>query len=147
MTLQPVPSGFPYIWGKFYFLFYQCTHLHAYSNEEMQEHPQNLFLQNILLQNVLLQTSFYKNVLLQTSFSTHSFTKRSVYQMSFIQNILFTKYPVFKTSLYKTFLYNTSLEAKVTKHPFTNMLITLRLPMQSWICTGIGGIHYLKYLG
>ncbi len=25
MTLQPLPSGFPYIWGKFYFLFYQCT--------------------------------------------------------------------------------------------------------------------------
>ncbi len=25
MTLQPLPSEFPYIWGKFNFLFYQCT--------------------------------------------------------------------------------------------------------------------------
>ncbi len=25
MTLQPLPSGFPYIWGKFCFLFYQCA--------------------------------------------------------------------------------------------------------------------------
>ncbi len=25
MTMQPPPSGFPYIWGKFSFLFYQCT--------------------------------------------------------------------------------------------------------------------------
>jgi hypothetical protein len=25
MTLQPLPSEFPYIWVKFYFLFYQCT--------------------------------------------------------------------------------------------------------------------------
>ncbi len=24
MTLQPIPSEFPYIWGKFSFLFYQC---------------------------------------------------------------------------------------------------------------------------
>ncbi len=24
MTLQPIPSGYPYIWGKFLFLFYQC---------------------------------------------------------------------------------------------------------------------------
>jgi hypothetical protein len=24
MTLQPHPSEFPYIWGKFYFIFYQC---------------------------------------------------------------------------------------------------------------------------
>jgi hypothetical protein len=24
MTLQPVPSEFPYIWGKFCYLFYQC---------------------------------------------------------------------------------------------------------------------------
>ncbi len=24
MTLQPIPSGFPYLWGKFYFIFYQC---------------------------------------------------------------------------------------------------------------------------
>ncbi len=24
MTLQPLPSGFPYKWGKFCFLFYQC---------------------------------------------------------------------------------------------------------------------------
>jgi hypothetical protein len=24
MTLQPLPSEFPYILGKFYFLFYQC---------------------------------------------------------------------------------------------------------------------------
>ncbi len=26
MTLQPLPSEFPYIWGKFSFLFYLCTH-------------------------------------------------------------------------------------------------------------------------
>jgi len=26
MTLQLLHSEFPYIWGKFYFLFYQCTH-------------------------------------------------------------------------------------------------------------------------
>ncbi len=25
MTLQLLPSEFPYIWGKFYFLFYQCA--------------------------------------------------------------------------------------------------------------------------
>jgi|LakMenE18May11ns_1017448.scaffolds.fasta_scaffold5554778_1 hypothetical protein len=25
MTLHPIPSEFPYISGKFYFLFYQCT--------------------------------------------------------------------------------------------------------------------------
>ncbi len=25
MTLQPLPSEFPYKWGKFYFIFYQCT--------------------------------------------------------------------------------------------------------------------------
>jgi len=25
MTLQPFPSEFPYIWGKFYFHFYQCS--------------------------------------------------------------------------------------------------------------------------
>ncbi len=25
MTSQLLPSGVPYIWGKFYFLFYQCT--------------------------------------------------------------------------------------------------------------------------
>ncbi len=25
MTLQPLPSGFPYIWGKFCFLFHQCN--------------------------------------------------------------------------------------------------------------------------
>jgi hypothetical protein len=25
MTLQPLPSEFPYKWGKFDFLFYQCT--------------------------------------------------------------------------------------------------------------------------
>jgi hypothetical protein len=25
MTLQPLHSEFPYIWGKFDFLFYQCT--------------------------------------------------------------------------------------------------------------------------
>ncbi len=25
MTLQPIPSEFPYIWGKFSFLFYQCA--------------------------------------------------------------------------------------------------------------------------
>ncbi len=25
MTLQPIPSEFPYIWGTFYFLFYQCS--------------------------------------------------------------------------------------------------------------------------
>ncbi len=24
MTLQPIPSKFPYMWGKFRFLFYQC---------------------------------------------------------------------------------------------------------------------------
>ncbi len=24
MTMQPLPSGFPYVWGKFSFLFYQC---------------------------------------------------------------------------------------------------------------------------
>ncbi len=28
MTLQPIPSEFPYIWGKFSFLFYQCTDKH-----------------------------------------------------------------------------------------------------------------------
>jgi hypothetical protein len=27
MTLQPIPFEFPYIWGKFYFLFNQCTGL------------------------------------------------------------------------------------------------------------------------
>ncbi len=27
MTLQPLHSEFPYIWGKFYFLFHQCTYL------------------------------------------------------------------------------------------------------------------------
>ncbi len=27
MTLQLLHSEFPYIWGKFYFLFYQCTYL------------------------------------------------------------------------------------------------------------------------
>ncbi len=27
MTLQLLHSEFPYIWGKFYFLFYQCTDL------------------------------------------------------------------------------------------------------------------------
>ncbi len=26
MTLQLLPSEFPYIWGKFSFLFYQCTY-------------------------------------------------------------------------------------------------------------------------
>ncbi len=26
LTLQPLPSEFPSIWGKFNFLFYQCTH-------------------------------------------------------------------------------------------------------------------------
>jgi hypothetical protein len=26
MTLQPLRSGFPYIRGKFYYLFYQCSH-------------------------------------------------------------------------------------------------------------------------
>ncbi len=26
MTLQPLPSDFPYIWGNFSFLFYQCRH-------------------------------------------------------------------------------------------------------------------------
>jgi hypothetical protein len=25
MTLQPIPCEFPYIWGKFLFLFYPCT--------------------------------------------------------------------------------------------------------------------------
>ncbi len=25
VTLQPLPSEFPYIRGKFYFIFYQCT--------------------------------------------------------------------------------------------------------------------------
>ena len=25
MTLHPIPSEFPYIWGKFCFLFYQCS--------------------------------------------------------------------------------------------------------------------------
>ncbi len=25
MTFQPIPSEFPYIWGKFRFLYYQCT--------------------------------------------------------------------------------------------------------------------------
>ncbi len=27
MTLQPIPSEFPYIWGKFSFLFYPCSRL------------------------------------------------------------------------------------------------------------------------
>ncbi len=31
MTLQPLPSEFPYIWGKFIFLFYQCGVLHIAS--------------------------------------------------------------------------------------------------------------------
>ncbi len=31
MTLQLLPSGFPYIWGKFCFLFYQCSNLIASS--------------------------------------------------------------------------------------------------------------------
>ncbi len=26
MTLQPLPSGFPYIWGEISFLFYQCIY-------------------------------------------------------------------------------------------------------------------------
>ncbi len=33
MTLQPLPSEFPYIWGKFLFLFYQCEErCHNWSN-------------------------------------------------------------------------------------------------------------------
>ncbi len=33
MTLHPIPSEFPYIWGKFCFLFYQCMHPRASSND------------------------------------------------------------------------------------------------------------------
>jgi hypothetical protein len=32
-TLHPIPSEFPYIWGKFSFLFYQCRH--RYLNERL----------------------------------------------------------------------------------------------------------------
>ncbi len=28
--LHPIPSEFPYIWGKFYFMFCQCAFLHLY---------------------------------------------------------------------------------------------------------------------
>jgi hypothetical protein len=30
MTLHPLPSDFPYIWGKFYLLVYQCSHSGIY---------------------------------------------------------------------------------------------------------------------
>ncbi len=33
MTVQLLPSEFPYIWGKFYFIFYQCTNNNSPSYE------------------------------------------------------------------------------------------------------------------
>ncbi len=33
MTLQPLPSEFPYLWGKFRFLFNQCTVQHQGANQ------------------------------------------------------------------------------------------------------------------
>ncbi len=48
MTLHPIPSEFPYIWGKFSFLFYQCALL-----------SQNHF--NVHSAVLHVQSSFFKS--------------------------------------------------------------------------------------
>jgi hypothetical protein len=41
MTLRPLPSEFPYILGKFYFIFYQCSPL-AKSTDSYRSGPKNI---------------------------------------------------------------------------------------------------------
>ncbi len=47
MTLQLIPSEFPYILWKFYFLFYQCTHLTSESTKMIQ--PLTLLIHTLSL--------------------------------------------------------------------------------------------------
>ncbi len=59
MTLQLLHSGFPYMWGKFYFIFYQCGGVMKSIPQE-----QNYISNKVVQSSLPLKNAFYLLILL-----------------------------------------------------------------------------------
>ncbi len=93
MTLHPIPSEFPYIWGKFVFFFYQCIKK-ALANSFWSGHPRTCFIGWTTSMRTFTgpSPSLPNKIYFRQTEVNRAFKKKLLYQRCLSQNTTWEKY-------------------------------------------------------